>query len=281
MLLFRVGVLFAAAAAFGQVQMDLETRVKMQMEIGGKPMPANERLLRKDRIMMQSGTLRMEAGGMFLLNDTTAGTILLARTADKSYIRATVAEFVAAVKSQRASLAKATLGTTTVEMLEPPVPPPYLWREKETTARGCRYRMKVETPAAKEPVIAETSIFIYSVPLQGAAKSMMAAQEPLQLNVGADPTGGATGLDEEALKAITSCVPRDRLIVRMISKIESKSSAPMEMRVQVEMTFDTASFKDGPVAEDLFSIPKDWTVAPPESLKERVMQYLKGPAAIQ
>jgi hypothetical protein len=272
-MLLRIGVAAVfASSAFGQTLIEFETRVRLQMDTGRPAIPVPDRVLRRERISMQGGIVRMDSGDQFLLFDVAKRTVVLANSADKSFVQATSEEFVRPLKSQRAILERPLAGMTNgVEMLEAPPAPAYVWKEKETAADSCRYKF----PTPKAEVTAETTMFVYTVPLQGPIADAQAARRQLQLDLSSE-AGGVTGTE-----VMTKCFPRDRLPVRTVTRVETKIGTPVEMRVVAEVVLEALRFEEGPLAADLFVIPEGWTEEPASALERRVLQYLKTPAAIQ
>jgi hypothetical protein len=61
----------------------------------------------------------------------------------------------------------------------------------------------------------------------------------------------------------------------------TKMSAPVAMRKTTDAVYEAIRYEEGPLAADLFVVPADWTEAPAQWLPQRVLQFLKPPAAIQ
>jgi hypothetical protein len=256
-----------AVGAFGQALIEFETRIKLQTVVGQSAMPAEEKVLRRERMSMQGGMIRMDSGDQFLLYDIAKRSVVLAADASKSFVRASREEFARSLKLQRPLAAT----SNTVEILEAPPVPSYVWKGKETTASSCRYKYQMP----KGPVAAEAIMFVYSLPFQGPMAEAQSVLQQLQLDMRAE-AGDAMGF-----AIVAACFPRNRVLVRTVTQVESRISAPRELRVVAEVVLEVLRYEEGPLAADLFVVPQGWTEEPASSLQRRVLQYLNGPAAIQ
>ena len=283
--MIRIGLGMAVACVAvvsGQTRIELDARVKMKVEMKGVPVPPREQVLRRERIAMKGQLLRLDAGEHFLIQDAPKGTLLLGRLSDKSYVRTTPERFAEVLTNYAKSLRRAgATPSQKVEMLAAPAAPPFQWKGQETEPLSCRFRMTIQSPLLKEPVVADSTVHIYTVPLTGEAAKALAASEAFRLNkgTGAMDLNGAMGIDVDAAKALEGCMPKGRIAVRSVSLTEMTLTVPVEMRMEAEVVFDLGVTPEAELAPELFAVPEGWTEAAAESLEERVMQYLRPPAA--
>jgi hypothetical protein len=280
----RIGLALAVgcvAVVSGQARLELDARMKMRMELKGVPVPPREQVLRRERIAMKGQLLRLDAGEHFLIQDAAKGTVILANGADKSYVRTTPEKFVEVVANYAKTLRWAG-PSQKVEVLAAPAAPPFQWKGQETEASSCRFRITIQSPLLKEPMVVDSTVHIYSVPLTGEAAKALAASESFRMSKGAGAPpdlNGAMGISVDAAKALESCAPKGRMAVRSVSLTEMNMTAPVEMRMEAEVVFDVGLLPAAELGPELFTVPEGWTEAPAESLEERVMQYLQPPPA--
>jgi hypothetical protein len=134
-------------------------------------------------------------------------------------------------------------------------------------------RQRIQAPNAV--ALVEGTVFVYSVPLPKPIGEAQTVQRSLELDLVSD-IGGRMGAE-----MVAKCFQRDRLIVRTLTKVETKMSAPVAMRMTTDAIYEAIRYEEGPLAADLFVVPADWTEAPAQWLPQRVLQFLKPPAAIQ
>lgn len=150
--------------------------------------------LRRERVSMQGGMLRIEIGDTLLLYNIAKDIVVVANTANKSFVRATREEFSKALRSQKAVYDKGTAGGDKWEILEAPEASVYRWKGEETSVVGCRYKAQ-STDAA---VRGEGPLFVYTVASRGLIGEMQ-----------------------------TKCLPRDRVLVRTVIRGEGGIGAGM------------------------------------------------------
>lgn len=270
----RIGLAMVwMAAVWGQSRFEISVRMSMRTEVDGKETVRPEETLATQRISVRGEMVRVDVKEKFAIRDVGTGRLVIARESDKTYVR-TTATAVADVMADYEKVIAATMARSKpqLEMMTAPAAPPFSWNGHKTEATNCRFRTVVQVPNMKAAPAPVTTMHIYSVPTSAELEKGLAAQEGLGIAAKAGLAGD--------MSALADCQPKGQTMVRSLVLSDIDMTTPVRMRMRSEIVMDVKLLAGEPAAEE-FTVPADWKEGPAESVRQRVVEFVGLPAAIQ
>lgn len=245
----------------------------MRTEMDGKETVKPEATVATQRISVRGELVRVDVKGKFAIRDVGKGGLVIARESDKTYVRTTAAA-VADVMAEyeKAFAAAMARSKPQLEMMTAPAAPPFSWNGQKTEATSCQFRTVVEVPNMNTAPAPVATLHFYSVPPSAELEKGMAAQGGLGIASKAGLAGD--------MKALEACQPKGRTVVRSLTLTDIEMTTPVRMRMRTEIVMDVKLLAGEPTAEE-FAVPADWKEGPAESVRQRVVEFVGLPAAIQ
>ncbi len=262
-----------AAAVWGQSRFEMSVRMSMRTEVEGKETVKPEETLATQRISVRGELVRVDVKGKFAIRDVGKGNLVIARESDKTYVRTTAAAVADVMAGYEKVIAAAMArNKPQLEMMTAPSAPPFSWNGQKTEATSCQFRTVVQVPNMKAAPAPVTTMHIYSVPTSAELEKGMAVQEGLGIAAKAGLAGDMRELED--------CQPKGRTMVRSLLLSDIDMTTPGRMRMRSEIVMDVKLLAGEPAAEE-FAVPADWKEGPAESVRQRVVEFVGLPAAIQ